>query len=139
MTVRSKFMKTRTELAASLVERDEEIDLALTALVAKQHLLLVGPPGCAKSLLLDSLMKWAGGSKFAVLLNKYTVPEEVVGPVSVIGLKADRFMRITTGRHARPFFRTAIAATPSSVPCTLPVPPKILVPPSTTAVIAKSS
>ena len=61
MTVRSKFMKTRTELAASLVERDEEIDLALTALVAKQHLLLVGPPGCAKSLLLDSLMKWAAG------------------------------------------------------------------------------
>jgi MoxR-like ATPase len=98
MTVRSKFLKTRAELAAALVERDEEIDLALTALVAKQHLLLVGPPGCAKSMLLDSLMKWAGGNKFAVLLNKYTVPEEVVGPVSVVGLKDDRFVRITTGK-----------------------------------------
>ena len=89
MTTRDKFMTTRRELAAALIERDEEIDLVLTALVAKEHALLVGPPGCAKSLLLDSLMKWAGGSKFAALLNKYTVPEEIMGPVSVAGLKAD--------------------------------------------------
>ena len=98
MTTRDKFMTTRRELAAALIERDEEIDLVLCALVAKEHALLVGPPGCAKSLLLDSLMKWAGGSKFAALLNKYTVPEEIMGPVSVAGLKADKYLRITTGK-----------------------------------------
>jgi len=72
-------MTTRKELAAALIERDEEIDLVLCALVAKEHAILVGPPGCAKSLLLDSLMKWAGGSKFAALLNKYTVPRKSWG------------------------------------------------------------
>ena len=38
-----------------------------------------------------------------------------------------------------PFVSTAIAATPSKVPWIVPTPPKILVPPSTTAVIASNS
>jgi MoxR-like ATPase len=97
-TARDKFVATRREMASALIERDDEIDLVLTALIAKEHVLLVGPPGCAKSLLLDSLLAWAGGAKFAILLTKYTVPEEVVGPVSLAGLKSDRYLRITAGK-----------------------------------------
>jgi MoxR-like ATPase len=97
-SVHTKFAVTRTEMAAALIERDDEIDLVLTALIAKEHVLLVGPPGCAKSLLLDSIMKWTNGTRFAILLTKYTVPEEVVGPVSLAGLKDDRYVRITTGK-----------------------------------------
>src|SRR6478736_5597866 len=88
--VREKFTTARHELAAALIERDDEIDLALTALIANEHVLLVGPPGCAKSLLLDSVLAWTGGKKFSILLTKFTVPEEVVGPVSVAALKHDR-------------------------------------------------
>lgn len=97
-TAHSKFASGRAELAAALIERDDEIALVLTALVAKEHVLLVGPPGCAKSLLLDSIFKWVGGTKFALLMTKYTVPEEVVGPVSLAGLKEDRYLRITTAK-----------------------------------------
>jgi MoxR-like ATPase len=95
---RVKFAAVRAEMAAALIERDEEIDLVLSALVAKEHVLLVGPPGCAKSLLLDSVFRWVGGTKFALLMTKFTVPEEVVGPVSLAGLKEDRFLRITAGK-----------------------------------------
>jgi MoxR-like ATPase len=97
-TVREKFASARKELAATLIERDEEIALALTALVAGEHLLLVSPPGCAKSLLLDALLRWAGGRKFSTLLTKFSVPEEIFGPVSLAGLKEDRYVRITTGK-----------------------------------------
>ena len=97
-TARAKFAATRAEMSSALIERDDEIDLVLTALIAKEHVLLVGPPGCAKSLLLDSILKWSGGTRFAILLTKYTVPEEVVGPVSLAGLKEDRYLRITTGK-----------------------------------------
>src|SRR5439155_9036542 len=62
------------------------------------HVLLVGPPGCAKSLLLDSLLAWTGGTLFSILLTKFTVPEEVVGPVSLAALKADKYVRVTTGK-----------------------------------------
>lgn len=96
--VQAKFAAARAELAAALIERDVEVDLALTALVAGEHLLLVSPPGCGKSLLLDSLLAWTGGSKFSVLLTKFSVPEEVFGPVSLAGLKADRYVRVTAGR-----------------------------------------
>ena len=76
--VQEKFAATRTELAAALIERDDEIDLLLTALVCQEHALLVGPPGCAKSLLLDALLAWTGGRKFSILLTKFSVPEEVL-------------------------------------------------------------
>ena len=97
-TVQAKFATARQELSAALIERDEEIDVCLTALVAGENPLLVGPPGCAKSLLLDSLLAWIGGRKFSILLTKFSVPEELFGPVSVAGLKEDRFTRITAGR-----------------------------------------
>ena len=98
LTVRDKFQSTRKELSNSLMERQEEIDLALTCLLASEHLLLVGPPGTGKSLLVDSLMQWMHGSKFAYLLNRFTMPEELLGMYSLSELKSDRFVRITHGK-----------------------------------------
>ena len=43
--VREKFATARKELSSALIERDEEMDLVLTALLANEHVLLVGPPG----------------------------------------------------------------------------------------------
>lgn len=96
--IREKFARTRTDLSATLIERDEDVDLVLTALIANEHVLLVGPPGCGKSLLLDSVLTWIGGPKFSILLTKFTTPEEVVGPVSLAALKEDKFLRVTTGK-----------------------------------------
>ena len=98
LTVRDKFAAVRRELGEALIERSEEIDLLLTGLIAGEHLLLVGPPGCGKSLLIDSLMKWTHGSKFCCLLNKYTLTEELLGMYSLSELKADKFLRITTNK-----------------------------------------
>src|SRR5438046_1507099 len=88
--VREKFAQARRELSSALIERDEEVDLVLTALIANEHVLLVGPPGCGKSLLLDSLLTWLGGRKFSALLTRFSVPEELFGPVSLTGLEEDR-------------------------------------------------
>ncbi len=96
--LQDKFLAARGELAAALVERDEEVDLVLTGLVAGEHVLLVGPPGTAKSLLLDSVARWMTGRRFTALLTKFTQPDELFGPVSLAGLKEDRFVRVTTGR-----------------------------------------
>jgi len=92
------FEATRKELNATLIERDQEIDLILTALVAQEHVLLVGNPGTGKSMLSDALVSWMHAAKFSVLVSKFTTPEEIFGPISVIGLKADRYRRITTGK-----------------------------------------
>src|SRR5262245_15228891 len=96
--LQAKFAATRKDLADALIERDAEVDLVLTALVARENVLLVGPPGCAKSLLLDSLMAWMKGRKFSILLNRFTTPEELLGPISVAGLKSDCYRRVTAGK-----------------------------------------
>jgi MoxR-like ATPase len=97
-TVKDKFLTVRRELGESLIERSEEIDLLLTGLIAGEHLLLVGPPGCGKSLLIDSLMRWTHGSKFSCLLNRFSMPEEILGMYSLSELKVDKFVRITTNK-----------------------------------------
>jgi MoxR-like ATPase len=98
LTVKEKFDLTRRELNASLIERDEEVAILLTSLIAGEHLLLVGPPGCGKSLLIDSLMRWTHGSKFSCLLNRFSMPEELLGQYSLSELKGDKFVRVTTNK-----------------------------------------
>lgn len=103
----AKFNSLRSEMNQGLVERTEEVDLVLTALLSGENLLLVGPPGCAKSLLLDSVLSAiSGATKFSLLLNKFTTPQEVFGPISLAALKADKYSRVTTGKlpEAHVFF-----------------------------------
>jgi MoxR-like ATPase len=46
--LQAKFQDARKAMMSVLVERDDEIDLILTALIAQEHVLLVGPPGCLR-------------------------------------------------------------------------------------------
>lgn len=89
----------RAALKARFVERDALVDAALGALIARHHLLVLGPPGTAKSQLVDALTQaLAGAQGFQWLLTRFTTPEELFGPVSLAGLEADRYERITTGK-----------------------------------------
>src|SRR5689334_2876237 len=92
--LQAKFATARRELSEALIERDGEIDLVLTGLVARENVLLVGNPGTAKSMLLDALMAWMNGRKFSILLNRFSCPEEVLGAISVAGLKSDVYRRV---------------------------------------------
>lgn len=99
MSIQAKFTAMRADMAAGLVERESEIDLILTAMIAQENPLLVGMPGTAKSLLVDTLIDWLGGvPKFSILFNKFSVPEDVFGPISVQGLKSDIYRRVTTNK-----------------------------------------
>lgn len=90
-----------SELSAQFLEREDVIQGMLIALVAHQHVLLVGAPGTAKSALARAVAgRVEGGDHFEVLLTKFTTPEEVFGPISLSGLQADRYARILDGRLA---------------------------------------
>jgi len=94
----AKLRDIRTQMKAEVVERGVEIDLLIAAIVARVHMILLGPPGVAKSLMVDQFLSHIeGATLFSHLLNKNTPPEALFGPVSMIGLKEDSFRRVTTG------------------------------------------
>lgn len=97
-TAVEKLRDIRTEMKAEVVERGIEIDLLIASVIARVHMILLGPPGVAKSLMVDQFLSHIDGATlFSHLLNKNTPPEALFGPVSMMGLKEDKFRRVTTG------------------------------------------
>ena len=91
-----RLRELRDTLVTGLVERDLPIRLALIAALAGEHLLLVGPPGTAKSLVARRLnLAFTKSNYFERLLTRFTVPEELFGPLSIKGLEEDRYERLT--------------------------------------------
>ena len=78
MTEQEKFKKIREELKQSFLERGDLIDGALSALLASHHILIIGPPGTAKSMLADEICRRIEGANyFQWLLTRFSTPEEV--------------------------------------------------------------
>jgi MoxR-like ATPase len=89
----------RRELKELFIERDELVDGALVAVLSRQHMLLLGPPGTAKSMLAKEVCRRIGGAAyFEWLLTKFTTPEEIFGPVSLPALEQGRYERVTAGK-----------------------------------------
>jgi MoxR-like ATPase len=87
----------RDELRQQFLERNDLIDGALVGLLAGQHLLVIGPPGTAKSMLADEVCRRITGARyFQWLLTRFTTPEELFGAISLTALEADDYRRLTT-------------------------------------------
>jgi len=93
----AKLARIREELNREFFERAELIDGALCALLSASHVLIIGPPGTAKSMLADELCRRIEGARyFQWLLTKFSTPEEIFGAVSLKGLEEDDYRRVTS-------------------------------------------
>ena len=99
MTVAEKLRQIEQELTAQFLERREPIRGLLVGLLARQHVLLLGPPGTAKSELARAVCsRVAGAQWFYWLLGRTSTPEELFGPVSLRALEQDSYRRVTAGK-----------------------------------------
>ncbi|WP_020006002.1 AAA family ATPase [Brachyspira innocens] len=86
------------KLSEGLYEKDEVIALTFLCALAGKSVFLYGPPGTAKSLIVRRIASDFKDSKyFGQLMNRFTTPEDVFGPVSLSKLKEDKFERQTEG------------------------------------------
>lgn len=81
-----------------LYERKDHVRAVARAILSEQHVVLLGPPGVAKSLLITSFADRITDAKiFQKLVMKDTTPDEVVGPMSLAALEQDKIRRNTAG------------------------------------------
>jgi MoxR-like ATPase len=76
-----------TRARAGLVDREVLTEVVALCAVAGEHLLVVGPPGTAKSEAVRRVAEQVGGAYFEYLLGRFTEPSEVFGPVDLRRLR----------------------------------------------------
>ena len=86
------------ELVAPFVGREEEARAITLALLAREHVILIGEPGTAKSALARRAAQLLRARFFKYLLTRYTEPSELFGPLDIAALKEGKYVRITHGK-----------------------------------------
>ena len=81
----------------TFVGKDEIIDLLGICLVARENLFLLGPPGTAKSALVQDLSRRIEGNIFDYLLTRFTEPNEIFGPFDIRKLREGELITNTEG------------------------------------------
>lgn len=100
-----KIQNVSAHLNDCFVERDQEIRGLMLSVLAKTHILFLGPPGTAKSQLVIMWSQLIKDAKyFQWLLTKYTTPEEIFGPFSLAALEKDLYIRKTTHKASEAHF-----------------------------------
>lgn len=87
----------RTGLKEAFLERDTIIDGMLAAMLAQEHVFLLGSPGTAKTSLSEALTHAIDGRVFVRLLTRTMAPEDLFGPFSAPDLLAGRYVRLIEG------------------------------------------
>ena len=99
--IRKKIDRFRTSLGRFFVNKQEIIDLMCVAAVAQEPLLLVGPPGTAKSDLVLKFKDALGVSEtdyFEYMLTRFTEPSEIIGAIDIKELRDGRYIRRKEGK-----------------------------------------
>ncbi len=82
---------------SGLIDRESLVETLVLAAVAGEHVLVIGPPGTAKSEAVRRVALELGGSYFEYLLGRFTEPNEVFGPIDLKRLREGVVEVETTG------------------------------------------
>ena len=97
MIERFKFLLR--EMNRGIYEKETEISLSLLAALAGESIILLGPPGVAKSMVARQLKNaFRDAHSFEYLMSRFSTPDEIFGPVSIQKLKtSDTYERAVDG------------------------------------------
>ena len=99
MNIQERIVALLNEIGKGLYEKDTELRLGLLAALAGESIILLGPPGVAKSMVARRLKDAFGEARsFEYLMSRVSTPDDIFGPVSISRLKeSDAYERVTDG------------------------------------------
>ena len=94
-----RFKQLLGEMNRGIYEKETEISLSLQAALAGESIILLGPPGVAKSMVARQLKTaFREAQSFEYLMSRFSTPDEIFGPVSIQKLKtSDTYERAVEG------------------------------------------
>lgn len=94
-----RFKLLLQEMNRGIYEKETEISLSLLAALAGESIILLGPPGVAKSMVARQLKTaFRDAQSFEYLMSRFSTPDEIFGPVSIQKLKtSDTYERAMEG------------------------------------------
>jgi MoxR-like ATPase len=81
------------QLEQQFLGKEEIIRLLFVAAIAGEHLVMVGPPGTAKSALVRAFSEIIDARYFDYLLTRFTEPNEIFGPVDIQAFRQGTYRR----------------------------------------------
>jgi MoxR-like ATPase len=88
------------DLNNRVVGQRELVRILCEALICGEHVFLLGTPGIGKTYAAAMLGEYIDGTVFKWQFNRFTTPDEVFGPRSLLAMKKDEYARNPTGRAA---------------------------------------
>jgi MoxR-like ATPase len=87
------FQELARQMGAQFLDKQEIIRLMTVSAIAGEHMVIVGPPGTAKSAMIDMFAKLIDARYFEYLLTRFTEPNELFGPVDIAAFREGRYTR----------------------------------------------
>ena len=91
--VSAAFQELARQMGAQFLDKQEIIRLMTVSAIAGEHMVIVGPPGTAKSAMIDMFAKLIDARYFEYLLTRFTEPNELFGPVDIAAFREGRYTR----------------------------------------------
>src|SRR3954464_1425674 len=91
------FQDLARQMGAQFLDKQEIIRLMTVSAIAGEHMVIVGPPGTAKSAMIDMFAKLIDARYFEYLLTRFTEPNELFGPVDIAAFREGQYKRKTAG------------------------------------------
>jgi MoxR-like ATPase len=93
LRVAQKVREVGRALDDRYLDKGELVRMLLVTLVAGEHMLIVGPPGTAKSALVRQLARLIDARYFEYLLTRFSEPNEIFGPIDIKAFREGSYVR----------------------------------------------